>query len=349
MLNELRGQTVSGNREMTGQPTHPAYYLGIDLGGTNIKAGVVDQQGCPQSHCSQPTEAQRGPQHGVERICHTAERAIQESGIELAAIRAIGLATPGTMDIPGGLLLDPPNLPGWINLPIRQLVADHFGKPTVLQNDANAAAYGEYWAGAGRTAQSLVMITLGTGVGGGIIVGDTIIQGEHSHGSECGHIIVQMENGRRCVSGQYGTLEAYVSAKSLVERCQEQLPEHPDSALHQKLNAQQPLTALLIAEVASSGDPFALELVLETARYLGIGLTSLMHTINPNVFLIGGAMTFGRDATELGRQFLKRVREEVRARAFPVPYENTPILFASLGGDAGFIGAAGCAKLEHPH
>jgi glucokinase len=332
---------------MTGQSAKRSYYLGIDVGGTNVKAGVVDDHGHPQSHCSRPTQAARGPHHGVETICHTAQDAIAASEIDVAAIRAIGLATPGTMDIPAGVLLDPPNLPGWTNLPIRQLVADRFEKPTVLQNDANAAAFGEYWAGAGRTAHSLVMITLGTGVGGGIIVGNTIIQGEHSHGSECGHIIVQMENGRRCVSGQYGTLEAYVSATALVERCVEQLPDNLDSAVHQHMAGQEKPTALLIAEVAASGDPFALDLVMETARYLGIGITSLMHTINPNMFLIGGAMTFGRDESALGRQFLERVREEVRERAFPVPYHNTPIVFASLGGDAGFIGAAGCAKLEH--
>ncbi|MEO1995558.1 MAG: ROK family protein, partial [Planctomycetaceae bacterium] len=149
---------------MTGQPAKRSYYLGIDVGGTNVKAGVVDHRGHPQSYCSQPTEAARGPQQGVETICRTAQQAIAESEIDVTALRAIGLATPGTMDIPAGVLLDPPNLPGWTNLPIRQLIADRFEKPTVLQNDANAAAFGEYWAGAGRTAHSLVMITLGTGV-----------------------------------------------------------------------------------------------------------------------------------------------------------------------------------------
>jgi len=331
---------------MSGQPEQPAYYLGIDLGGTNVKAGVVDDSGTPLSRCSQPTEAKRGPEQGLDTICHTAQQAIAESQIDTEAIRAVGLATPGTMDIPAGMLLDPPNLPGWTNLPIRQRIADRLQKPTVLQNDANAAALGEYWAGAGRTAHSLVMITLGTGVGAGIIVDNKIIQGEHSHGSECGHIIIQMEHGRRCVSGQYGTLEAYVSARALVERCVEGLPHNPQSAIHQRLANGETPTALLIAEVAESGDRFAFELVMDTARYLGVGITSLMHTINPNVFLIGGAMTFGRDESALGRQFLERVRGEVGARAFPVPYQNTPILFASLGGDAGYIGAAGCAKLK---
>ena len=183
------------------QQTGP-FYLGVDVGGTNIKAGVVDDRGESLSCVSVPTEAAKGPDVGVENISTAVEMALSESKLSLDDIRAIGLATPGTMDIPAGMLLDPPNLPGWTNFPIRQRVAERCNKPTVLQNDANAAAYGEYWVGTGRTAHSLVLWTLGTGIGCGIIVGDTVIQGEHSHGAECGHIIIEMDNGRYCDTGQ---------------------------------------------------------------------------------------------------------------------------------------------------
>ena len=158
-------------------------FVGVDVGGTNVKAGVVTDSGESLSRVSLPTEAGRGPEVGLANISRAVESAVEQSKLTLDDIRAIGLATPGTMDIPAGLLLDPPNLPGWDNLPIRQIVADRFGKPTALQNDANAAAYGEYWAGAGRDANSLLLWTLGTGIGCGIIIGDMVVQGEHSHGS----------------------------------------------------------------------------------------------------------------------------------------------------------------------
>ena len=147
------------------------------------------------------------------------ELALSAAKLSIRDIKGAGLATPGTMDIPGGMLLEPPNLPGWNYFPVRQRAEETLGVPTVLQNDANAAAYGEFWAGAAKEANSLVFWTLGTGIGCGIIIGDLIIEGQHSHGAESGHIIVQMENGRFLAgTAQYGTLEAYCGAKAVVTR-----------------------------------------------------------------------------------------------------------------------------------
>ena len=322
------------------------FFVGIDVGGTNVKVGIVDDRGRSLAKSSVPTQADQGPETGLANIYQAVDLALERSPITLDDVLAIGLATPGTMDIPAGMLLDPPNLPGWVNLPIRQLVGDHFSKPTVLQNDANAAAYGEFWVGAGRDAHSLVMWTLGTGIGCGIIIGEMIITGEHSHGSECGHIIIEMDGGRRCGTGQYGTLEAYAGAKALVRRCCEALETGRESTLHARVTAGDELTPLVIAQAAEAGDELADELVMETAKYLGVGTTTLMHTIDPDMFVLGGAMTFGRYETELGRRFLQRIKDEVKSRAFPVPCAKTLIDYASLGGDAGYIGAAGCARLE---
>ncbi len=329
---------------MTGKSTSGRYFLGIDLGGTNVKAGVVDHGGHSRSSVSRPTQADKGPEHGMRNIYRVADDAVSTSGVGWDEIAAIGVATPGTMDIPLGMLLHPHNLPGWDDLPIRQLVADQFDRPAILQNDASAAAYGEYWVGAARDVPSLVFWTLGTGIGSGIIVNDMIIQGEHSCGSECGHIIIDMDGTRTCATGQYGTLEAYASAKSLMARCREALAAGRKSsllALHEK---GVELTPLVIGNAAEHGDELAEELVMDTARYLGIGTVSIMHAVNPTMFLIGGAMTFGRHETPLGRRFLERVREEVRLRAFPIPAAKTLIDFASLGSEAGYIGAAGCAR-----
>lgn len=322
------------------------FFLGIDVGGTNIKVGVVDDSAETLSYVSMPTRAGRGPQAGVETIVSAARRALEEGELSPSDIVGVGLATPGTMDIPAGMLLDPPNLPGWTDFPIRDRVGEELGRPTVLQNDAGAAAYGEFWAGTGRDVHSMVMWTLGTGIGCGIIIGDVIIQGEHSHGAECGHIIIEMDNGRYCETGQYGTLEAYASAKSLINRCREAFNAGRSSVLQEKVAVGEKLSPLLIARAAEKGDELAEELIMETARFMGVGTTTLMHVIDPDMVLFGGAMTFGRHETALGRRFLERIREEVRLRAFPVPAEKTILDYASLGSNAGYIGAAGCARLE---
>lgn len=321
-------------------------FVGIDVGGTNIKAGVVDDHGRSFSRSAVPTEADRGPEVGLENIARVVETAIEQSGLKKSDIRGVGLATPGTMDIPAGMLLDPPNLPKWHDYPIRDRVAERLGMPTILQNDANAAAYGEFWAGGARHAKSLVFWTLGTGVGCGIIIDDLIIEGAHSHGAECGHIIIEMTNGRPCASGQFGTLEAYAGGRAVVLRCKEAMDAGRDSTLRARMSQGEQLTPLMIAQAAEAGDVLANDIVMETARYMGVGSTTLMHTINPEMVLIGGAMTFGRHQTELGRRFIEEVRREVKKRAFPIPAEKTIIDYAMLGNDAGYIGAAGCARLK---
>lgn len=319
-------------------------FLGIDLGGTNVKAGVVDVTGKVISAASVPTEAAHGPEHGIRQIVKSARAAVSSAGLSLEGIATVGLATPGTMDIPGGMLLDPPNLPGWNNFPIRSRVAAELGRPTILQNDANAAAYGEYWAGSARDVRSLLFYTLGTGLGGGVIVDDHIIEGEHSHGSELGHVILEMENGRLCRTGQYGTAEAYVSATALLKRFRMCLDDGQLTSVQKHLDNGEELTPRLIAQEAEDGDHLSLELIMEMARYLGAAITTAVHVIDPAMVLIGGAMTFGRNETKVGREFLHRVHQEFRSRTFPTIADKVLIEYASLGGDAGFIGAAGCAR-----
>ncbi|MFM7058822.1 MAG: ROK family protein [Planctomycetota bacterium] len=321
-----------------------ACFLGLDLGGTNVKAGVVSDSGEVLSSASAATQGSRGPDHGVLQIASAGRLAVERAGLELAQISAVGLATPGTMDIAAGMLLEPTNLPGWDHYPIRQRVAESLGLPTVLQNDANAAAYGEYWAGQAKHVRSLAFYTLGTGLGGGLIIDDHIIEGQHSHGAELGHVILEMDHGRLCNTGQYGTAEAYVSATALVRQFREQLMAGADTLVRPRLQAGEELTPKLIADAAESGDRLSLELILEMARCLGVAITTAVHVIDPAMVLLGGAMTFGRDETRVGREFLQRVRQEFRRRAFPVLAEKIEIAWASLGGDAGFIGAAGCAR-----
>lgn len=325
----------------------PPLFAGVDVGGTSVKIGLVDDLGRTLGRTSIPTDAPRGPDDGTRRIGQALLGLIDEVGLNPKQIAAVGLGTPGTMDIPAGMLLDPPNLPGWIDYPIRDRLSGECGLPVAFTNDAAAAAYGEYWIGSGKSLPSLVMLTLGTGIGGGIIVRDASIDGEHSHGAECGHIIIDCrDDARVCSCGQPGHLEAYASALAVIRRTQEALDAGRASLLAARIAAGEELSPLLLAREAEAGDGLSLEIILETARYLGVGVTSLMHTIDPSGVVLGGAMTFGGNTTELGRRFIERVREEVRRRAFPVLYAKTPIEYASLGGDAGYIGAAGIARAE---
>ncbi|MCA9038715.1 MAG: ROK family protein [Planctomycetaceae bacterium] len=332
--------------ENTASDPNAALFLGIDIGGTNVKLGVINDVGESIANTKIPTDAKSGPDIIMRNIREAADTIIKEAGTSLPDIKAVGVVSPGTMSIKEGKLINPTNLPGWQNFPIRQKFADLFERPTYLNNDANAAAYGEYWAGAAREANSLVFWTLGTGIGCGIIINDVVLNGEHSHGGECGHIIIEMTNGRPWDTGQTGTLEAYASAKALIQRTYEALETGAKSSLQQLKESGESITPLMLAREAEQGDELAEHLIMETARYLGVGTTSLMHTIDPDVVLFGGAMTFGGNESELGRRFLARIKEEVKLRAFPIPYANTKINFASLGGDAGYIGSAGCARRD---
>jgi glucokinase len=314
-------------------------FAGLDVGGTSMKGGVVDDHGRPLASVSLPTEAYKGQDHGLNRMLETIRAAVAAAGLSVDQIAAVGVATPGTMDIPAGIILDPPNLKPWQNVPVRQYIYDALKIPTAFQNDANAAAFGEYWVGAGRGAHSMVLFTLGTGVGGGIVIGDTVLEGEHSHGAELGHVRIELTNPRQCGCGRWGCLEAYASATAVVKRTLEALAKSPaGSALSQLLGREEGITARAVFTAAAASDELAAKIVEETAYYLAVGAMNMMHTIDPNVVVFAGGMIGAGDT------FLERIRFHVRQMALPVPAQKTQIRFAELGTDAGFIGAAACGR-----
>ncbi len=298
---------------------------------------MVDDEGRVHSSVSVPTEAERGATSGLDHLAEAGRRAVAASGVPWDRIAGVGLGSPGTMDIPAGLLLEPPNLPGWENMPIRDLLAERLGKPTVLQNDGNAAAFGEYWTGAGKDANSLVMFTLGTGIGGGFVIDGRIHEGRHSHGAECGHIIIEMDGGRICSCGQAGHLEAYASATALVRRAHEALDQSDQPSLLRRVD-REAITSRAIAEAAAAGDALADRLMRETARYLAVGAVTMMHTIDPDLILFGGGMI------NAGQPLLDEIRRNVCKIAFPIPAAKTRVEFAKLGEEAGLVGAAGWAR-----
>lgn len=311
-------------------------YIGLDVGGTTMKAGVVDDNGQPLSQTSRPTHPEKGQQHGLAMMIETIRQAMADINLSIPDVAAIGVATPGSLDLDTGVMLEPPNLKPWRNVPVRQHISDTFGLPTAFQNDANAAAYGEYWVGAGKGCRSMVLFTLGTGIGGGIVIDDRILNGAHSHGGELGHTKIQLIDGRQCACGQRGCLEAYASATAVVARTHEAL--QIDNRLS-VLRETKELTSKLVFDAAAAGDELAISIVDRTAYYLAGGAANILHTIDPELICFAGGMIAA------GEPFLNLIRRYVKELAFAWPAQRVSIQFAKLGNTAGIIGAAGCARM----
>ncbi|MCD0458776.1 ROK family protein [Roseiconus lacunae] len=326
------------------------FYWGIDVGGTGIKLGLVDSAGYTVAFESIPTLESEGPEAAIKRVAEVVSRTESSLGI-VGQVPHIGLGAPGPMDLPKGLLVAPPQLPSWWGFNIVRAIETATGRPVSFLNDANAAAYGEFWIGTGRDSDSMILLTLGTGVGGGIIVDGELVNGINSFGSECGHIIIDPSpTARLCVwGGGRGQLEAYASASAVVDRTRERLQEGATSSLCGTLGgANNELTAKKVYQAAQNdGDDLALEIVDETAKWLGIGIATLVHALDPGVVTLGGAMNFGGSECPIGRRFLSGIISEFQQRTFPNVFEGTSIAFATLGAAAGYLGLAGYARKQH--
>ncbi len=336
---------VASNIVASSNPASPIF-AGVDVGGSFIKLGVVDDSGKILARDRLETRMFHDPAEAMRESSKSLDRQLAGLGRRWSDVRAIGLGTPGPMDIARGLILTPGNLPTWRNAPVRDLLRDACdGIPVTLTNDANAAAFGEFWMGVGRDASSLVLLTLGTGVGGGIIVDGHCIEGAHSAAAEVGHICIDRRpDARLCPCGKRGHLEAYASATALVDRARESLEPGALSSLKRALDEGQELNGLLIYQHAQSGDSLSQRLILETADYLAWGIAELANVIDPEIFVLGGAMNFGGNQSPLGRKFIERIEQGVRRLAFPVISGSLKIVYSQLGNDAGFVGAAGLAR-----
>lgn len=322
-------------------------FVGIDLGGTNIKLGLTDDRGHTLAYRTVPTEADQGAKAACQRMATEIDQLLVDAGATKDQVARVGLATPGPIDIEEGILLTPGNLPKWWNFPLRNRVSELSGLPARYSNDANAAAFGEFWRGAGKEVHSMVLFTLGTGVGGGIVIGDVLVEGVHSCGSECGHILIDPSpDARKDSLGNTGSLESYCGSYGVTGRAQDAMEAGRQSSLAEIAKSRE-LEPLDIAEAAEAGDELARQVVMDTAYYLGLGIVTLVHVIDPNNIVLGGAMTFGGAGHPLGDAFLQKVIDTAKPRILPPLQETLRIEFAQLGGDAGYIGSAGLARLEH--
>lgn len=324
------------------------FWAGVDFGGTNIKVGLVDDEGRTVAYHTEETIVADGPEVNCRRMGEGVRRVAELAGVSMGDIRRAGLGTPGPQDLKGGFIISAGNLKGFDGFNVRDRVSHHCDLSVTYANDATAAGFGEHWIGAAKNLESLVLLTLGTGVGGAIVIGETTIDGANSHASECGHILVDPSpEARMCPCKKRGHLEAYTSAKSIMAVAGERIDAGTAPALAEAVSRGAELNPKLIWNLAKTGDAPSLEMIDTVARWLGIGITTLLHTLDPAIVLLGGAMTFGGEDDPVGAGFLARIRAEVRERAFPLLAERTPIRFATLGGDAGYIGAAGMARAEY--
>jgi len=308
------------------------YIVGIDLGGTNIVAGTVSEDGSEiHGVLSEPTGAEGGPDAVVDRIVGLARKSM--AAARGKTIAGVGIGSPGPLDTKTGIVLLTPNL-GWVNMPLRDRVSAGLDMPATLDNDANCAIFGEWWRGAARGAQHVIGLTIGTGIGGGIILNGDVYRGASDIAGEIGHMTID-STGRRCKCGNYGCLEAYASGPAIAARAIEGIEVGADSALPRYVdNDLSKITAQVVYEAAHDGDEFALEVVRDTAKFLGAGVASLINIFNPEVVVICGGVTLAGD------KLFVPLRGEVKRRAFKPAVDACRILPGELPGTAGVYGAA---------
>ncbi len=318
------------------------WIVGVDVGGTNIKVGVMPMRGgLPVGVRTLPTEAPRGAQFVVDRIVRMIDEAtsevLEEHGDGRDSLAGVGIGSPGPLDRDSGVVLDTPNL-GWRNFPLRDLISNEVGLPAWLDNDANCATFGEWWMGAGKGSQSLIGVTLGTGIGGGIILDGELFHGASDAAGEIGHMTIDF-TGRKCKCGNYGCLEAYASGPNIAARAVEGIEAGAESTLLQIVEGRlDRITASTVYEAVVQGDPYANEVMVETAKILGAGVANLINIFNPQCVVIAGGVT------RAGDHLFVPLRAEIRRRAFKSAAEACQVLPAELPETAGIIGAAGLFK-----
>lgn len=314
------------------------YIVGVDLGGTNIVTGALPVDGSRTFGVrSAPTDVGAGADGVVDRIVAQIEATIadtmREAGVPREAFAGVGIGAPGPLDRRQGLVIVAPNL-GWKNFPLRDRIAARTGLPATLDNDANCATVGEWWQGAARGGRHVVGLTIGTGIGGGLIVDGKLYHGASDVAGEIGHSTIEV-NGRHCKCGNYGCLEAYASGPAIATRAREVLVrEGTESLMPQMVDGDlERITAATVYEAARQGDPVANDIVRDTGRYLGTGVANLLNIFNPDVVVVTGGVTAA------GERLFAPLNAELRRRAFAPAVAAARVVAGELPGTAGVVGA----------
>lgn len=311
--------------------------VGIDLGGTNFRACLADREGNLIRRESWPTEAQEG-HAAVSRRLDAAVRHI--AGPDLARVAGVGVGAPGPLDPWRGVIIAAPNLPGWVDVPLRDDMQSGLGLPVYLGNDANLAALGEFRFGVGRGYSHLVYITVSTGVGGGVIVDGRLLLGAKGLAAEIGHMVIDLK-GPRCACGNYGCLEAMASGTAIAREARARMRDGAPTVLWELAKGDlEAVDAVLVEQAARAGDAFALGLLREAGYYLGVGVVNVLHLFDPEIVVVGGGVS------RAGELIFGPLRETVQARAMPGYRERSHIVPAGLGDDAGLMGAVALVMSE---
>jgi len=322
------------------------YVVGVDIGGTNLVVGAMPADGSREIGVhTLSTRADLGADAVVNRICEMIETTIatvtRETGATRAQIAGVGIGSPGPLDRDKGLVIITPNL-GWKDFPLRDRVGRQVGLRATLDNDANCATLGEWWLGSARGGRNVVGFTLGTGIGGGLIIDGRLYHGASDVAGEIGHMTIEA-NGRRCGCGNYGCLEAYASGPAIAMRAREALANGEPSALRDLCEGDLlKLTAATVYRASGTGDTVASDVVRETARFLAIGVANILNVFNPDVVVLAGGVAKAGDSLFLP------LRAEVRRRAFKPAVDACRIVPGALDGSAGMVGAVAAFLAEHP-
>ncbi|HYU97360.1 MAG TPA: ROK family protein [Pyrinomonadaceae bacterium] len=307
-----------------------------DLGGTHLRVATVDRNGKIYCRKMQPTPQAEKPNEIVRELINAAHAFQPTAPEEGGGISAVSVVVPGTVNVAEGVVVKAPNVPCLDGFRLAAALESELEWPVILENDANAAAIGELWQGAGQGYRTLICVTLGTGVGGGIILDGKLWRGVDGSAGEIGHIGVDPFAGVPCTCGSRGCLEVYASATAIVRMTREARPRYPNSMLHNT----EVLTSEKVYQAGREGDELAIEVFRRMGVYLGIGLASLINVLNPEIVVIGGGLSNGWDLFE------KHMHQQVLERAFPIPARRVKIVRAQCGDDAGLLGAARLAFKE---
>ncbi len=308
--------------------------LSVDIGGTKIMTAIFSAEGRMLAKEVCPTLADEGLEEVIQRLFSAIDGLLNQNNMVPSQLAGIGIAAAGIIDSRRGLITVSPNLPDWHNVPLKEIVRERFQVDTFLVNDACSAALGEHCFGAGRGVNNLVLLTLGTGVGGGIIIGGELYEGATGSAGEIGHMVIDV-NGPECGCGNRGCLEALASGRAISRDIINRIKKGEESSLVEIVRGEtENITAEQVGTAARGGDPLALDVLSRAAGYLGMAMTNLINIFNPEMIVLGGGMA------ELGALFIDPAIRMVAERAFPVSAQAVKIVTAQLGNEAGVYGAA---------
>lgn len=311
------------------------YIIGVDLGGTKIATAVIDIKGKILSKKKEFTVVDFGPEAVIKQMLRMVNQVLDLAKIKLKQVKGIGIGAAGPLNTKKGIIIAPPNLPGWHNVQLIEPFKKEFNLPVFLDNDANAACLGEWYFGAGCGTKNMVYLTVSTGIGGGIIIDGKLYHGTNDNAGEIGHMTIN-PNGPLCNCGNYGCLEAHASGTAVARFAKDALKEKMKETLVLKLvdNDIEKVTAKIIFQAAKKRDKFSKGIIEMTSEFLGIGVANVINIFNPEKVVLGGGVT------KAGSLLFKKVRETAYKRAMPAVSKVTKIVPAKLGDNVGIMGAA---------